>query len=108
MRRMVNSLQGMDYEFFGDKPHVIMLEYVDTEMAREAMEAYYHCTPGIIDAFVVECPDRIETLLFEDVFNLGLKPVEFLRILTVHPDLGGIYGRIKGDIEPETLKKDLA
>jgi hypothetical protein len=122
LRRMFNSLQGMDYnnigdklsyESIGDRPHVIMPEYVDTEMAREAMEAYYRCVPEIVDrfvvdAFVVECPDRIGTMLFEDVFNLGLKPAEFLRTLTVYLTLDDIYGRVKGDIEPETLKKDIA
>jgi hypothetical protein len=42
-------------------------------------------------------------LLFCDVFNFGLKPVEHLRKLTVY-----INGGYEDDVEPETLKERLA
>jgi hypothetical protein len=83
LRRMVASLQGADYKFYGTKPHVIMPAYVDLDMVREAMEAYYRCAPGIVDAFVTRTPQGIKALLFRDVFNFGLKPVKHLRKLTV-------------------------
>jgi hypothetical protein len=86
---MVPSFQGTDYECFGTKPHVIMPAYVDLDMAREAMEAYYRCAPGIVDAFVTRTPQDIKALLFCDVFNFGLKPVEHLRKLTVYIMGGG-------------------
>jgi hypothetical protein len=103
LRRMAASLQGMNYESCGTKPHVIMPAYVDLDMAREVMEAYYRCAPGIVDAFVTRTPQDIKALLFRDVFNLGLKSVEHIRKLTVY-----INGGYEDDVEPETLKERLA
>jgi hypothetical protein len=106
LRRMMRSLQYMDYELFGIKPHVIMPEYVGPDMDREAMEAYYRCAPGMVDAFVAEFLERIETVLFLDVFKLGLKPVEYLRALTVH--INGTCEDVVSDMESEELKDNLA
>jgi hypothetical protein len=71
LRRMVASLQGMDYESCGTKPHVIMPAYVDLDMAREAMEAYYRCAPGIVDAFVTRT-HRTSKLCFSATSSISV------------------------------------
>jgi hypothetical protein len=106
LRRIVRSLQGMDYEFFGIKSHVIIPEYVGPDMARKAMKAYYRCASGMVDAFAAHCPDSIENVLFLDVFKLGLKPVEYLRALTVQ--INGTCKDGVDDMKLEEIKNNLA
>ncbi|KAI4923412.1 hypothetical protein J4E85_008450 [Alternaria conjuncta] len=66
------------------KPIVINPGYVDLDTAREALEAYYRVSAYRKDAFLVRSPERIRSLLHDDVFNLGVLPTEHLRAMDLH------------------------
>ncbi|EFQ86362.1 hypothetical protein PTT_18427 [Pyrenophora teres f. teres 0-1] len=67
--RMRLAVQGINHPPFGPLPHVIEPTYANPIVAREAMEAYYHCAAGIVDVFVAENPAWLPSILHGDVFN---------------------------------------
>jgi len=98
-KRMCAALQGMDYDSCGPLPHIIEPTHANPIVAREALEAYYHCAAGVVDVFVAEQPPRLPSLLYGDVFGLGVKPTAHLKKLRLEVLLDSVHmDRLAADL----------
>lgn len=59
-------------------PHVIMPDYVGTQVAREVVESYYCHARHSFRAWVAGTSMSTERLLCEDFFGVGLRPANVL------------------------------
>lgn len=66
------------------KPIVINPAYVDPDRVQEALEGYYRASPHRKNAFLVGYPERLHTLLHDDMFNLDVLPTEHPRAMDLH------------------------
>ena len=81
--------------------------YVSLDTAREAMEVYYHSSADRSDAFLIQLPGEIATLLQNDVFKLGFRPAEHLRAMSLHLTQEDLQGMAPDEIAEHYLEEPL-
>jgi hypothetical protein len=81
--------------------------YVSLDTAREAMEVYYHSSADRSDAFLIQLPGEIATLLQNDVFKLGFRPAEHLRAMSLHLTQEDFQGMAPDEIAEHYLEEPL-
>lgn len=87
-------------------PHVVDVNYVCAEIAREVVEAYYRRAPSLfalarLCPFQARCPEVIENILCDDSFGVGIDPAKELRALRIVLNLDDLNkpSNIEVDVE---------